>query len=63
MEHVRAFVFKHGSKYGNMPIWEIQEKLDKALGEMGIAIDQVEPKALVEKLEEKLGSSIEVFVL
>jgi len=63
MEHVRAFVFKHGSKYGNMPIWEIQEKLDKALGEMGIAIDQVEPKALVEKLEEKLGSSIEIFVL
>jgi CRISPR/Cas system type I-B associated protein Csh2 (Cas7 group RAMP superfamily) len=63
MEHIAALVFKHNSRYGNMPIWEIQEKLDKALGEMGIAIDQVEPKALVEKLEEKLGSSIEVFAI
>jgi CRISPR/Cas system type I-B associated protein Csh2 (Cas7 group RAMP superfamily) len=39
MEHVRAFIFKHSSKYGNMPIWEIQEKLDETLKEMGTSID------------------------
>jgi CRISPR-associated protein Csd2 len=63
MEHVRAFIFKHGSRYGNMPIWEIQEKLDETLKEMGIAIDQAEPKALAEKLKDKLGGSIEVFTI
>ena len=63
MEHVRAFVFKHGSKYGNMPIWQIQQELDETLEEIGTSIDQVDPEALAEKLEEKLGSSIEIFVL
>jgi len=63
MEHVRAFVFKHGSRYGNMPIWEIQEKLDEALEETGITVDQIDPDALTEKLRDKLGKSIQVFVI
>jgi CRISPR-associated protein Csd2 len=63
MEHVAALVFRHNSKYGNMPIWEIQEKLDATLEEMGTTIDQAEPKTLAEKLEEKLGNGVEVFVI
>jgi CRISPR-associated protein Csd2 len=63
MEHIAALVFRHSSKYGNMPIWEIQEKLDATLEEMGTTIDQADPKTLAEKLEEKLGGSIEVFIV
>jgi len=63
MEHIAALVFKHSSKYGNMPIWQIQEKLDETLEETGTTIDQVDPKALAEKLKGELGGNIEIFVL
>ena len=63
MEHVRAFVFGHSSKYGNMPIWQIQQKLDETLEEMGTTIDQADHEALKKKLEEKLGESIQVFIV
>jgi CRISPR-associated protein Csd2 len=57
MEHVRAFVFKHGSRYGNMPIWEIQEKLDAVIAEKGI--QDIEDK----DLKEVTDNNIKVFII